>query len=204
MNQFTHNSLITAMGAALIGLTAIAASAGVVAHTEHGGPGSQGQNCETWLDGRPERNAPPRCRELAGQLNQLRRATSAFYSYDVAIAAGWDTILGGCVESPSGGMGYHVHNMEQLGNGFLTLLRPEVLLYTPMEDGSMELLGVEYIIPGNLWENEEPPRFLGQDLLFNPNVGPFGIWALHVWTAKHNPDGIFASWNPEVSCEFAE
>ena len=203
MNQFTHKTLATAMGAAVIGLAAMVASADALAQRDHGGPHNQGQDCETWLDGRPERNVPPRCRELAGQLNQVRRATSAFYSYDVAIAANWDTILGGCVESPMGGMGYHVHNMDQLNNGVLTLLRPEVLLYAPMEDGSMEFLGVEYIIPGNLWKSQDPPELLGQQLHFNRNVGPFGIWALHVWTAKHNPEGIFAAWNPEVSCEFA-
>jgi hypothetical protein len=29
------------------------------------------------------------------------------------------------------------------------------------------------------------------------------LWALHVWLWKHNPSGLFADWNPNVSCEFA-
>ena len=202
MNHSARKTLSLALTAALFGTAAIAVSSNVLAQRDHGGPSSLASNCETWLDGRPERNIPPHCRELAGQLNQLRRATSAFHSYDVAVVAGWDTILGGCVESPMGGMGYHVHNMDQFLNGHLNLLRPEVLLYAPTEDGSMEFVGVEYIIPGNLWNSGEPPQLLDQPLHFNPNVGPTGIWALHVWTARHNPEGIFADWNPNVSCEF--
>ena len=157
---------------------------------------------------------PPHCQdgqdseeitpEVQAQLDALQLSVMPFFNYDVAVAAGWDTILGGCVESPMGGMGYHVHNMDQLGNGYLNLLRPEVALYAPMEDGSMEFVGVEYIIPGHLWESDEPPHFLGRDLHFNPNVGPTGIWALHVWVGKHNPEGIFADWNPDVSCQFAD
>ncbi len=157
---------------------------------------------------------PPQCQddheidegispEVEAQLEALQLSVMPFYNYDVAVSAGWDTILGGCVESPMGGMGYHLHNMDQLLNGYLTLLRPEVLLYAPMEDGSMEFVGAEYIIPGDLWDSEEPPHFLGQQLHFNPNVGPTGIWALHVWVGKHNETGIFADWNPDVSCEFA-
>lgn len=155
---------------------------------------------------------PPACagdaretmpQELVEQLHALALAVMPFFSYDVAIAAGWDTILGECVESPMGGMGYHVHNMDQLGNGHLNLLRPEVLLYAPTEDGSMQFHGVEYIIPADLWTEMDPPEFLGQELEFNPNVPPNGIWALHVWIATPNPEGIFAPFNPDVDCEYA-
>lgn len=154
---------------------------------------------------------PPQCMEsqddvspeVRAQLDALQLSVLPFFNYDVAVSAGWDTILGECVESPMGGMGYHVHNMEQLANGHLNLLRPEVVLYSPTEDGSMEFGGVEYIIPAELWDSPEPPQFLGRSLHFNPHVGPHGIWALHVWVGKHNPDGIFADFNPEVSCQFA-
>lgn len=141
--------------------------------------------------------------EVQAQLEALQLSVMPFFNYDVAVTAGWDTILGECVESPMGGMGYHLHNMDQFVNGYLNLLRPEVLLYAPMEDGSMEFQGVEYIIPAELWESEDPPAFLGRNLHFNPNVGPSGIWALHVWVGKQNPNGIFEDWNPDVSCEFA-
>lgn len=139
--------------------------------------------------------------EILAQLDALRMATFAFHSFDVAGAAGWDTAISPCVESPMGGMGYHIANMSQLTNGgHLSLLRPEVLLYAPTEDGSMEFLGVEYIIPADDWPHDHPPEFLGQHLHYNPVQD---IWALHVWTARHNPDGIFEDWNPTVTCEFA-
>ncbi len=155
------------------------------------------------------KNLPPHCTEdddsedldILAQLDSLRLATSAFHSFDVAAAAGWDTAISPCVESPMGGMGYHIANMSQLNNGgHLSVLRPEALLYAPTEDGSMEFLGVEYIIPADDWPHEHAPEILGQHLHFNPNQN---IWALHVWTARHNPEGIFEDWNPEVSCEFA-
>lgn len=140
--------------------------------------------------------------EVLDSLVALRRAMTPFYSFDVATAAGWDVPLSECVESPFGGMGYHYANLGQLTNGGkLSLMRPEVLLYAPTEDGSMEFLGVEYIIPAADWTHAEPPMFLGEHLHFNPMQD---IWALHVWVARHNPTGIFEDWNPEVHCDFAE
>lgn len=157
-------------------------------------------------------NPPPVCtpegddpdeldEEVLKQLDALRLATVAFHSFDVAGAAGWDTAISPCVESPMGGMGFHIANISQLSNGgHLSVLRPEVLLYIPTEDGAMEFVGVEYIVPADDWSHDHPPQILGQHLHFNPGQN---IWALHVWSARHNPEGIFADWNPEVSCEFA-
>lgn len=140
--------------------------------------------------------------EVRGQLAQLEKAVSGFYSYDVAQAAGWAATISECVEGPAGGMGYHVANLDELGSKApsLSLLRPEVLLYAPMEDGSMEFLGVEYIVPAPAADPSNPPSILGQELQYNPVLD---IWALHVWIGRHNPDGLFAPFNRTVSCEFA-
>lgn len=145
--------------------------------------------------------------EVLAQLDQLQMAVLPFFSYDVAIAAGWDTAISPCVELPGvGGMGYHIANMDQLQNngGHLSLLRPEVLMYVPTEDGSMQFGGVEYIIPAPAWPHDPSegiaPEFLGQDLHYNPEQD---IWALHVWVGKTNPAGVFEDWNPDISCEFA-
>ena len=136
---------------------------------------------------------------VRAQLAMLEKATSAFNSYDVARAAGWNAVISDCVETPAGGMGYHVANMAALdGTPFqLSLLQPEVLLYAPLPDGSMEFLGVEYIVPYTPDNASTPPTILGQDLQYNPHLE---IWALHVWIERDNPDGIFAPFNPEVSC----
>ncbi len=138
-------------------------------------------------------------RQVRSELALLERATTAFNSYDVARAAGWNAVISDCVESPAGGMGYHVANMAALdGAPFeLSLLQPEVLLYAPLPDGSMEFLGVEYIVPYTPDNASNPPEILGQKLQYNPHLD---IWALHVWTERHNPSGIFAPFNPDVSC----
>ncbi|TXS96200.1 hypothetical protein FV139_01460 [Parahaliea maris] len=137
------------------------------------------------------------------QLLQLSKAVQAFSSHDVARAAGWSATISDCIVSPAGGMGFHVANLDELeGRPFeVSLLRPEVLMYVPMEDGSMEFLGVEYIVPYTPENASTPPQLLGQSFQYNPFLG---IWALHVWTERHNPLGVFASFNPSVSCEFAE
>lgn len=150
---------------------------------------------------------PLECRDdheydYSAKLDQLRLATAAFHSHDVANAAGWDTPISECVEAPPGGMGYHIANLDYLADdGRLSLLEPEVLLYAPTEDGSMEFLGVEYIIPAADWPHAEPPEFFGRELHFNPMLE---IWALHVWSARPNPAGLFEDFNPEVNCAFAQ
>ncbi len=138
-------------------------------------------------------------REVREQLVMLRKATRAFHSYDLARAAGWNAVISPCVSSPVGGMGFHVANMEALdANPFeIKLLQPEVLLYAPLPDGSMEFLGVEYIVPYTPENASTPPELFGLTFEYNPVQE---IWALHVWTEKRNPLGIFAPFNPRVQC----
>lgn len=208
MNPIHRSTRIGALAASLLLIAGLTASAPLFAQS-HGGSGPPDRLCVMLgMLGA----TPPACEdsgngpldpEIAEQINALTLAALPLFNYDVAISAGWDTILGECVESPMGGMGYHVHNMDQLTNGHLNLLRPEVLLFAPREDGSMQFHGVEYIIPADLWTEPQPPVFLGQELHFNPNVPPNGIWALHVWIATPNEAGLFADFNPAVSCEYA-
>lgn len=180
-----------------------------LAQPAHGsGPGNPGCVLLGMLN--PNAPLPPHCTgdhddgtldpAVLEQLDMLQMSVLPLFNYDVALAAGWDTAISECVEGPMGGMGYHIANMEQLGNGTLSLLRPEVLLYAPTEDGSMEFVAVEYIIPAPAWGGADSPEFLGQQLHYNPMLD---IWALHVWVGRHNPAGIFEDWNPDVHCGFA-
>lgn len=178
---------------------ALVASAGAAGRPGEA-PSSPGNSCRG-------AGMPPHCpdrglpAEIRAQLALLRNATAAFYSFDVARAAGWMAQMSECVESPAGGMGYHYGNPDQLANaGELSLLRPEVLVFVPMEDGSMRFGAVEYIIAAADWPFAEPPEFMGQELGYNAHLD---IWALHVWIGIDNPAGIFADFNPNVSCEFA-
>ncbi|WP_376695702.1 hypothetical protein [Wenzhouxiangella sp. EGI_FJ10305] len=202
-----YNKFITTLPASVFLLALAAAAPSALAQS--GPPGDAGPGMRYCvLLGMLGGNLPPECldedeqHDYSAELDQLRLATVAFHSHDVAAAAGWNAPISECVEAPPGGMGYHVANLDYLADGGkLSLLQPEVLLYAPTEDGSMAFLGVEYIIPAEDWPHEEAPQFFGRELHFNPNLD---IWALHVWSARENPAGLFEDFNPEVDCAFAE
>lgn len=114
--------------------------------------------------------------------------------------AGWDTPITPCLANPpEGGMGIHYAKMPL--DDQVELLEPEALIYEPQRNGMMRLVGVEYIVPfGPDAENGVPPQLLGMDFHANTAVG---IWAKHVWLWRHNPEGMFADWNPKVTCQWA-
>jgi hypothetical protein len=132
----------------------------------------------------------------------VRQATAQFK--DVRKAQGY-ALLHGCVSGPQeGAMGIHFANGALVGDGKLDVQHPEALLYEP-KDGKLQLVGVEYIVIADDWnaKNKTPPVLMGQ--LFNYSSAPnrFGIpafYELHVWAWKTNPNGVFADWNPSVSC----
>jgi hypothetical protein len=134
-------------------------------------------------------------------ISEVRNATQSYRNVDNALAAGWDTILSPCVVHPqAGGMGYHYGRMDFF-DGRINHLEPQVLLYEPRQNGSLQFIGVEYIVPFEVRpENSEAPVLFGQPYVKNLELG---FWALHVWTEKVNPSGMFADFNPYVSCEFA-
>lgn len=137
--------------------------------------------------------------DVARQLAALRSATAPFHSLRLAAEAGWDEDITGCLSSQSGGMGHHYVNWgELLDGGTLDPLRPEVLVYAPDASGAKRLVAVEYLVLGSdLPSSATPPVMYGHEFHFN---SAFGVWALHAWVWKHNPDGIFADWNPKVVC----
>jgi hypothetical protein len=133
----------------------------------------------------------------------VRQATAQFKN--VEKATGYE-LLHGCVSGPQeGAMGIHFANGGLVGDGKLDVMTPEALLYEP-KDGKLQLVGVEYIVFADAWDanHDAPPVLMGQ--LFNYSGAPnrFGIpafYELHVWAWKNNPAGMFADWNPRVSCE---
>jgi hypothetical protein len=135
----------------------------------------------------------------------VRQATAQFKDVHKAEAAGY-ALLHGCVSGPQeGAMGIHFANGGLAGDNALDALHPEALLYEP-KDGNLQLVGVEYVAIAEGWNasHQTPPVLMGQ--LFNyvgaPNrYGLPAFYELHVWAWKGNPDGMFADWNPRVSCE---
>ena len=145
--------------------------------------------------------------ELNTQLAELRKAIAPYRQIDAAKAAGYTVEVahptGGhtCLAHPQlGGMGVH-YLKPALVDGTVDPNAPEVLIYEPQADGSLELVGVEYVIPFQIRGEDQPaPTLFGQELKHNFT---FGLWALHAWVQKDNPSGVFADWNPTVSCRHA-
>ena len=129
-------------------------------------------------------------------LAALRRVTAPFHDFGKAVAAGWSTQITPCMAGPDGGMGFHYGNTALI-DGSVRVEEPELLLYEPEANGRLRLVAVEYIVPLSAWTSPEPPRLFGQD--FHVNAA-FQIWALHAWVWKDNPSGMFADWNPQVTC----
>jgi hypothetical protein len=141
---------------------------------------------------------------IARHLAALRSATSRFMKPDAALAAGYvaDPI---CVASPMGGMGVH-YLKPPIMDTRVVVEEPEILLYAPDSTGTMTLVGVEYFVPDadqNLTTSADKPSLFGK-----PFDGPMDGHApgmpihydLHVWLYKDNPAGMFAQWNPQVTC----
>jgi hypothetical protein len=130
-------------------------------------------------------------------LAALRSATEKFHKIEVAAQAGWnEQVPPGCFTSPDGSMGFHFRNLANVGT--LDPSAPQFVMYEPQKDGSMRLVGVEFIALGS--PTDTPPVLFGQKFQWNST---FGIWALHVWAWRENPSGLYANWNPKVSCQYA-
>ena len=78
----------------------------------------------------------------AGELVRLvREATVRYRDPNVAEAEGYH-LLFGCVSGPdSGAMGLHYVNMSLVGDGALDATRPEIVIYEPLPNGRLRLVG---------------------------------------------------------------
>ena len=140
-------------------------------------------------------DAEPR---VGDALGQLRSVTARFHDVAVAEDAGYSVPLTGCVtDATLGGMGFHVGKGKAI-DGTVDPLEPEVLLYEPQANGQRRLVAVEFVVPYEFQPRNGPaPRLFGRE--FVP-TDAFELWALHAWIWRDNPSGMFADFNPTVSC----
>jgi hypothetical protein len=160
-------------------------------------------------------------------LAEARNATAAYHDLETAKAAGYsvelpdtsgETCIANLDDPAAGAMGVHMVNLgllddpstdAALDDTTLDPTRPEALVYEKRNDGTLKLVAVEYVVFQAAWEAEHgagsTPSLFGVD--FQPNDGTrFGLppfFALHAWIWKPNPTpltGIFAAWNPRVTC----
>ena len=141
---------------------------------------------------------------LPPELQAVRAATAKYHDVNVALADGYIP-ASGCEASPAGTMGIHYMNPSLLGPGN-DPLRPEVLLYLPNGNGSLKLVGVEYFQADadqdKSTSNDRPVLFgRGFDGPMDGHNAQMPIhYDLHVWVHERNPNGVFAQWNPAISC----
>lgn len=91
---------------------------------------------------------------------------------------------------------------------------PAVLIYEPQADGSLEIIAVENLVFAKAWAeagHDTPPSFHGvpwERMQDDPataldeahNFEPH--YDRHVWLYRENPNGVFAQYNPTVTCEY--
>jgi hypothetical protein len=136
----------------------------------------------------------------------VRDSTERFKDVTAAKAEGY-ALKFGCVSgSDSGAMGLHFVNPSLVTNGPPDATRPQIVIYEPLSDGSLRLIGADFIIFADEWhkKNPDPPQLMGQlyHLFDSPNrFGLPAFYTLHVWAWKENPNGAFVNWHPHVSCE---
>jgi hypothetical protein len=124
-----------------------------------------------------------------------------------------------------GAMGIHYFRRDMLGitgppnprvNGSGThtdFLKPAVLIYEPQENGSLQLVAIENLVFIKAWAaagNTAPPSFHGvpydrmvddpatevdEAHMFEPH------YDRHVWIYRENSNGVFAQYNPTVTCK---
>ena len=123
----------------------------------------------------------------------------------------------------SGAMGIHYARDDLLGikgppnprvdgsGTYTDFNKPAILLYEPQADGSLKLVAVENLVFEQAWnaKHKNRPTFHGvpynrmaddpatpidEGHMFMPHFDR------HVWLYRDNPNGMFAQFNPNVSC----
>jgi hypothetical protein len=135
---------------------------------------------------------------VARDLALLRKATQPYHDLSVAQGAGYPIATPACIaDSTMGGMGHHYFD-RAVYDDTLKIEHPEMLIYAPRPGNKMKLVAVEYVIPFRTRPaTAVPPRLFGQELHKHDK---FQYWYLHVWAWERNPAGLFADWNPAVTC----
>ncbi|HUP00448.1 MAG TPA: hypothetical protein VM737_02880 [Gemmatimonadota bacterium] len=175
---------------------------------------------------------PAAAQSIDEDLAAIREATAKYRDIQAALADGYipdpthTCVTAALFGLPAevGGMGIHYFRPDLLGitafeprvtgdNATIEVSQPEVLVYEPQPDGSLNLVAVEYLVFQAAWEaangTDEPPMFhdvpftlmvddpateIDEAHMFEPH------YELHVWTERENPSGMFAEFNPAVSC----
>jgi len=144
--------------------------------------------------------------ETGPLIKVVREVTERFRDVRVAEAEGY-ALAFGCVSGGDyGAMGLHYVNFPLVLDGVLDPRRPEIVIYEPLPNGRLRLVGADFLVLASDWhsKNPAPPELMGQLLHLFESPNRFGLpdfYTLHVWAWKENPTGTFSNWHANVSCD---
>ena len=167
---------------AILGITAVTASALMKDQVHHTGSA----------------NPKPPSKKVAKQLKAAKLAALKFRDPEAAKAAGY-TPSNECVETEDGAMGQHWANVPLLADPKIDPAQPELLLYVPTKSGGLKLVALEWF---QLENGQKAPRLFGERFdgpMTHDGTAP-SHFDLHVWVFAKTPRGVFAQYNPAVSC----
>ena len=217
----TNQKLTLALGLATLAAAVVLIPTVALAGDDRPAPARHTRHGRT-QDGRTQHGHKQHGRQhspsLLFDLLRVALATARFHNVDNALAAGYELgwvngsgirIITGCVTNvanpAAGAMGYHYFHPGLMADNAVDPLKPEVLVYETGNNGKLRLVAVEWVVRG---PNSNPPgvpegtipTVLGMDMhILVPPPGP-AFFIKHAWIWKYNPSGIFADWNPNVSC----
>ena len=164
-------------------------------------------------------------RAAAERYRNVEAALAA--GYVPAPGGACETAEGMGLPASLGAMGVHYFRPDMLGitvppnprvngNGTHTdFLDPAILIYEPQADGTMELVAVENLVFEAAWRESgrtARPTFHGvpYEHMADDPATPHDEahhfephFDRHVWLFRDNPNGVFAPFNPNVSCAHA-
>ena len=145
-------------------------------------------------------------RPSSALVQLIRESTERFRNPAVAEAEDYHPMFGCVTGDTSGAMGLHYVNFPLVLDGVLDPARPEIVIYEPLPNGRLRLIGADYLIFAEGWDKTHPhaPVMMGQIFHRFESPNRFGLpafYTLHVWAWKDNPTGTFTNWHANVSCD---
>jgi hypothetical protein len=165
-------------------------------------------------------------RRATAKYRDVKVALAEGYIRDPANMCETADMMG--LPAEKGAMGIHYFRPDMLGitsppnprvDGASThtdFRKPAILLYEPQHDGSLALIGVENLVFAKAWKeagHDVPPAFHGvaYDTMIDDPTTPIDEahnfephHDRHVWLYRENPNGVFAPFNPRVTCQHHE
>jgi hypothetical protein len=143
-------------------------------------------------------------------IDAARESTAKYRSVTTAKRQGYGVLKDakgiGCIDKPGeGGMGVHYAKPKLVGDGAVKVTTPDVLVYERKANGRLRLVAVEYVVFQDAWDKKHSsvPKLFGRAFALLPAGNRYGLppfYELHAWIWKANPSGMFADWNPRVTC----